>query len=399
MRLLVLTAFIGSFHLLLAQGLTVTRDKLGAEASELLHIIDSTGGHDLPPNIESVRLRAGQYAAARLSETPAEATSKTEDGNVRMQLPVRIVGTNAQGETLTLRPVVEVSGGGLRLLSGSGFSGQIHIGLEDEERPTQTRPLGRSIQMLVTGAADSITPSTVSLDHTNLPFQTVDIAARSPSNDVQVHIRSDFDPAGIELSVPVVRPVLSVRASPRTIQGFGLETAELVVAARGAPGDRLPSVTLSSEKSRPEPPVVAIDPATGSGTATVRSSGVGAATVTAEAEGLQSTTETITFVFPWAFAIAALVGGLVGGLYQFIRKKSDEAKRINASGLAWHLVLGACAGFLGSVAYSVGLNLLPVGLHPAATVGEALVFVTAGLCAAGSGTLVGKLPGSSTAEG
>ncbi len=64
--------------------------------------------------------------------------------------------------------------------------------------------------MLVTGAADSITPSTVSLDHTNLPFQTVDIAARSPSNDVQVHIRSDFDPAGIELSVPVVRPVLSV---------------------------------------------------------------------------------------------------------------------------------------------------------------------------------------------
>ncbi len=57
-----------------------------------------------------------------------------------MQLPVRIVGTNAQGETLTLRPVVEVSGGGLRLLSGSGFSGQIHIGLEDEERPTQTRP-------------------------------------------------------------------------------------------------------------------------------------------------------------------------------------------------------------------------------------------------------------------
>ncbi len=89
----------------------------------------------------------------------------------------------------------------------------------------------------------------------------------------------------------------------------------------------------------------------------------------------------------------------MGGLYQFIRKKSDEAKRINASGLAWHLVLGACAGFLGSVAYSVGLNLLPVGLHPAATVGEALVFVTAGLCAAGSGTLVGKLPGSSTAEG
>ncbi len=46
MRLLVLTAFIGSFHLLLAQGLTVTRDKLGAEASELLHIIDSTGGHE-----------------------------------------------------------------------------------------------------------------------------------------------------------------------------------------------------------------------------------------------------------------------------------------------------------------------------------------------------------------
>jgi len=398
-RFLSLAIAIGPSFGLFAQDSVISREELGALGSQALRIVGESGARSLPPNVESVRLRIGEYAAARVEEPPETARSTTPEGNMKVQLPVRIKGTNNEGESLSLRPVVEVAGGGLRLLSGSGFRGQLHLGLEDESRPAQSLPLGRSIQMLVTGAADSITPSAVSLDHTNLPFSTVEILARNPADDVQVRIRSDFDPEGIELTIPVVRPVLTIRASPRKIQGYGLETADLVVRAEGAPSEDVPTVVLFSESARPEPPTISLDPATGTATATIRSSGIGLATVTAEVEGLDEAAETIQFVFPWAFAIAALAGGLVGGLYVFLRKRTDETKRIRAGGMAWHLLLGSCAGFLGAVAYSVGLNLLPAGLHPAATVGEALVFVTAGLCAAASEGLVGKLPGASVAKG
>lgn len=398
-RFLSLAVVIGPSIGLFAQDSVISREKLGALNSQALRIVGDSGTRSLPPGIESVRLRAGEYAAARVEATPETATSRTPAGNTRVQLPIRIMGMNAAGESLSLRPVVEVAGGGLRLVSGSGFRGRLHLGLEDENRPTQSLSLGRSIQMLVTGAADSITPSEVSLDHTNLPFSIVEILARNPGDDVQVRIRPDFDPEGIELAVPVVRPVLTIRASPKRIQGYGLETADLVVRAEGAPSANVPTVILYSENARPEPATISLDPATGTATATVRSSGIGLATVTAEIEGLDKAAETLQFVFPWAFVIASLAGGLVGGLYVFLRRRTDGTKRVRAGGLAWHLLLGSCAGFLGSVAYSVGLNLLPGGLHPAATVGEALVFVTAGLCAAASEGLVGKLLGASVASG
>jgi len=368
----------------------VTREAIEAASTSQLKVLSRTGIRTVPSHVESVQMQRGEYAAAHLDEA---LTSTSVGDSVRWQFPIRIIGTNSEGESLSLRPVVEVGGGGLRMISGSGeFGGQIHVGLEDERQPAQSRPLGRMIQMLVTGEAESIAPSAVAINHTNLPFLPVEIKARNPSDVITVRVRPEFDPEGINLPVPVVRPKLTVRASPRTIQGYGLETADLVIRVQGGPPNSSNVVTLVSEQSKPQPSIVAIDTETGTANAVVRSIGIGSATVVAEGDGLLSAAEQIEFAFPWAFMISATAGGIVGGLVRFILLKARQVQKIHYVALLWHLVLGVGAGFLFAVAYAVGVNLFE-NVHPDAKVGEALVFFIAGIGAVRSGRLVGKLPG------
>ncbi len=364
----------------------ITREGIGAKPADDVRVLSRTGVRRVPAAVESLQLRRGEYAAAKLDE-PVKSTQIGDD--MKWQFPIRIVGSNAQGESLSVRPVALLGGGGLVLISSAGvYGGQIHVGLEDERQPTQSRPLGRGIQILLTGA-DSIEPSSVAIDHTNLPFQIVEIKARNPSDEITVRLRPDFDPEGIELPVPVVRPELSILASPSSIQGYGLETADLTVRVVGGAPDGS-EVVLVSANSKPEPAVVRIPGATGSASAVVRSIGLGRATIAAEGLGVSASGE-IEFAFPWAFVLSATAGGIIGGLIRFIQLKMKQAEKIRVVPLMWHLVFGVAAGFLVAVACAVGVNLFE-GIRPVATVGEALVLFSSGLGAAMSGPLVGKLP-------
>ena len=339
-----------------AQDVEVRRRELGADK---VQVLEQGGLRTLPADVTAVSLRRGEFAVARDGQVATPRVTATE---IRYQLPIRMIGADATGERVRLRPVVEVGGGGLRYRSPTdGFSARVLLGLEDEDEPARSRPLGRTVRLLVTAEADSTTPESISIDHSNLPFATVEIVALRPGDSVRLRVQPDFDPDGVELSIPVVRPELTLRVSPQRIQGFGLETADLTIRVEGAATAGSLAVTLSSDRSRPEPPVVELDPS-GAATALIRSNGVGTARVVAEGEPLKAADAAIEFAFPWAFAIAALAGGLVGGLIRFLKLKFKDKAKIELVPLIWHVLLGVLIGFVTTAAFSVGINLLSI--HP-----------------------------------
>jgi hypothetical protein len=104
----------------------------------------------------------------------------------------------------------------------------------------------------------------------------------------------------------------------------------------------------------------------------IRSSGIGVSTITARSLPLKNGETQITFDPPWAFAVAAILGGAIGVLAR--RAKPGVGKSRSVLG---NLIAGIALGLLGAVAYAVGVNL--TGYVPQAKVGEALVFFVAGI--------------------
>ena len=366
-----------------AQRVPVDRRVLGADT---VKVLGRAGVRTLPANENIVQLRPGEYLVARLGDS---ATLKATAATIQWGLPIRLVGADEAGQRVTLKPVVEVAAGGLRIRPGTPlFTGEIQLGIEDEERPTESHSLGRSIRMLISAEADSTVPNRVAINHTNLPFTSVRIVALQPGDSVRVRIRSDFDPEGIDILVPVVRPQLSLRVTPQSIQGLGLETAALTVRALGMSQPESVVVSLTSDRGRLEPTLVALS-SSGTGSALIRSSGIGTARIDGEADPMLPDTVSVEFVFPWAFGIAALLGGLIGGVIRYLTLKFQRVSKISWTGLTAHVALGTLAGFVIAVSYAVGINLLNV--YPSATTGEALVFVIAALGAVGSGGIVSRM--------
>lgn len=362
--------------------------------SSQLRMLDVNGVRQLATASPILQLRPGQYV---IDQTGTAASVDTAGNRVRYSLPIRLVGADATGRRVSLRPVVEIEMGGLRVQPAQNFSGSIRIGVEDETQgPPQ--PLGMAFQMLVTANADSVSPASVSVDHTNLPFDSVRIVALGPGDSVRVRVRPTFDQA-VELDIPVVWPIVTLDASPRRIQGFGLETAVLTLQANGLPPSMSVAVALNADRSRTEPSSVQLGAANVS-TVVIRSNGIGIDSVAASGALLRSTPIAVEYVFPWAFLFASLLGGVVGGLIRYIVLKSKKTENIALIPLLVHVLLGVLTGLLTTVAYAVGINLL--GVQPSATIGEALVFVISAFGAIASSRIVSLIvasPGGAPAAG
>ena len=310
---------------------------------------------------------------------------RAPDGGSAWELPIRIATvTDAGGVATTLRPVVEVEGGGLRYRAREQlFAGSIRVGVVDERNPQETRDLEEPIQILMIAEADSIVPASLVIDHTNLPFETVRILATDPGDSVLVRIRPDFDPGGTEIAVPVVRPPLILRVSPRAIQGYGLETAVVMVLV-SRPDTVI--VALTSDRGSLDPGHVAVARRS-PGEAKLRSSGRGVATVSAESPPLLGAVEVqVAYVFPWAFLMAALLGGLVGGFLRDTSAAVSHRRRPSLLPFLGNTLTGTLTGILAAAAWAVGINL--VNVSSKASTGEAVVAVIAALGAAAGPQIV-----------
>jgi len=356
-----------------AQQPRLVRVPAALKASPGARVLRSSGTTHLPAG-DVVTLKPGEFLAARSPELPVGRRSGDTVPD-RFVLPVRLLGVDAAGDVLDAQPTVTIEGGGLVFTAAqSAFTGSIFVGLE-EPAAAPARALGRRVLLLVTASDGTADPPQVALDHTSLPYKRVRLTASSPTGDtVVLHIRTTFDPDPVNVPVPVLRSVLSLSVTPHRINGFGLEAA--TVGVRAEPILPRASVLLTAATGSIAPAVVQLD-SSGIATAALRSAGTGLDTVEAKGQSLRSASATVDYVFPWAFLIAAIAGGLVGGLTRelLLVAGAKEGVRFGRFVLGWGAFI--LIGIVVVAAWAVGIDLL--GIRLAAAYGEGLVAVIAAL--------------------
>lgn len=324
-----------------------------------------------------VTINRGEMLFERVDQQPVAI--KEAGGVSRNELPFHIYGVKPDGKDLNLVVVVDVDGGGMRPTpNAGGFVGTLRFGIIDKQSPNSQETLPTPVNFQVTADVDRVTPGAVSLKHTNLPFAPLTLFAASPGDRVAVQIRPSFSitkPVKVDLSV--IRPELSIQISPRDIQGWGLEEAEITIEAPGMEQPENTEVRLSTTKGALDRSIVRLDKG-GVGTAKIRSIGLGLAKVTAGSSRLKGADGKIQFTLPWAFGIATLLGAAIGVVAKKFGSKS-KGKRLTMTGL----ISGVALGILGAVAFAVGVNL--TGYVPEAKVGEAVTFFVAGIVAYAGG--------------
>lgn len=245
------------------------------------------------------------------------------------------------------------------------FRARILVGLVEVGRPGAARPLATAVGIRVLSAdVDAVEPEVVRLERTNELLADVSVRARSPLDSVRMEFRpAALQDGGVEGWVPV-RPGLAVELSPRRIQGFGLEAADIRVTLLGRSPTRPVAVSLASAYGAVDAAEVEIG-ASGTARARVRSRSLGWDTITALGVGLDATPVPVRYVFPWLFLGATILGGGAGATLRVVQGPGGEGDAKAARVGAAALLGGALLGIVVAVAtFVLGLDL--VGVDPTA---------------------------------
>jgi len=265
--------------------------------------------------------------------------------------------------------VVVAVDNGLMLRGNDGvYSGDVFVGVMNRQNRAASDPLGAPVHVLVAGQVDTIDPAAgVEITHTNQPFQRVALRARPTGNQVLVTARASFASDNTEVPIRVVRPRLRLTVTPAGIQGFGLETADVVVQAEGHPNPAGLTVTVVPTAGRVEPDPVTTLNEQGVATARLRANGLGSASVTATGADFEdSESRPIEYGFPWLFIGGVLLGGVAGGILKR-RGPSSVWSRV--------LVRSVLRGLAVAALYVAGVNVF--GWTLTARTGAVVVFLFA----------------------
>lgn len=250
------------------------------------------------------------------------------------------------------------------------FEGRIQVGFVELGSSTE-HPLDGNFAFQIQGPVTS-DPAVARVTRTAPPFEVIRVSSDDPGPEIRLTVRSTVNPEGAPLTMKVVRPEVEVRVSPPSIQGLGLETADIVVNSKAPQVTRGLRIQLASDGGRVEPLTVVLDDS-GIATARIRSSSVGRATIRAEGPVIASGAQAnVAFQTPWRFISSALLGGLAGGV---MRKGAQW--RTGPRRLALELLVAVLTGAVVFGLFALGVNLLGVNLPSQG--GEVLVFVVSAL--------------------
>jgi hypothetical protein len=332
--------------------------------------VTARGTDTVAASAANVTLRPGEVIAARTGDRAVRRDSV-------YALPFQYLGLDREhNAAMTYRPVYLYEGGLRYRPDRDLFQGSFEIALEDSSNPGVERELSRAVRIRFGGDADSIDPSSVELRRTNSQFERVSVVARTVRDSVRVNIVPTFDLRGVSLWLPV-QSALAFEPPPERIQGLGVETATLVLSVRGRPPAEPITVTLSADRGSLDTNQVTLG-AGGATVARLRSAGRGPAKIRAFAPGFQSAETRIDFGWPIVFLLAAVSGGLLGGLATTTTRRQPGRKR---RPLGTALLHGVLIGVVAAVVYfGIGLNLLQFDVK-VAHFNEIAVFAFAALAA------------------
>lgn len=333
-------------------------------------------GQNINLAVQPFILRAGEVLVTKSAAAAVRqpGTTAVNPNAVRWVLPYEFRFVSHEATVRTAHLAVEVAGGGLRMAQTAGeFTGQIFVALEDQQDRTLTYSLPVPAQVLVTAPVDKVDPANFAIDTTD-KWTSVGLSAINPPAEFKAKVRASTDPDGVEIDLRVVRPTLTVAITPDHIQGLGLELAAVNIVAPGLPNPKGRTITLTSTKGSLTNTQVQLSDQ-GTAQTRIRSIAIGSTRIEATSPPLaEGISHEITFVWPWPFALAAILGGAIGA---FVRRRQAKRNEGRGQGLLGDVLTGGLAGLVVAVLYAIGVNLLPV--TPTATAGEALVFGLAAL--------------------
>ncbi len=358
-------------------------DLSGAAASPTVDsAVDDTGPRI---TIGTPALKAGQVRIKPLSRDLDAATRKlvlqriAEDPDQTLrEKPVVVFNGAAEmlsaGEQkLTLRALA-LSDKPLRYNARRRlYEGTLSVGVVELDPSGKALELSTPVVFEVLGVVAR--PKRVSATTTAPPFDSVAIEVENPGNTFSARVWSILDPTNeVILEMPVEKPLLRVSPSPERIQGWGLQKAKILVQATNLSGGGELSVQVSSTLGQLDSNNVLIDD-DAMAVVSLRSASTGTATVTVSGAPFDSASTQVQFVFPLPYILAALVGGVAGGLLRL------GGGRRTGRRIALDLLIAVVCGAIVFGLFVLGVNV--TGFALPAQAGEVLVFVVTALGAFG----------------
>jgi hypothetical protein len=279
-----------------------------------------------------------------------------------------------------VREVLEFDG------TAHAFVGEVLIGLVDKNGVTSTIALPEVLTLQLVTSLGAAVPNSVKISHAGPPFASVALKVADDVPDMRLKILWGLETDDhIERVFPLRKPKVEVSVNPSRIAGFGLAVADITVHAPGAAARNVKTAIVSHDRGRLEGTQQVVLDDQGMGIAHLRSVGVGTAKVRVTVPTYEPGEHDVSFHWPIAFLVAAILGGLVGGVVRYVK---GGRRRVNQA-----LLRSALIGLVVAVGSAVGVNLL--GIELTTGIGEGFVFVVAVL-----GALRGiKISGTEPATG
>ncbi|MDP9178286.1 MAG: hypothetical protein M3O61_11455 [Gemmatimonadota bacterium] len=327
--------------------------------SAAIRVIRPSGVTNLPTATDSVRIVPGDLIFRKMSDTAHRIVATASTGTLPAAsptdavyaMPYSLLTVDLAGVERTLVPRFIVKGGALTYDPQlRKYRGTAIVGLEDTVRPGRV-PLAQPFELqLTTTTGGTISPDSLAIDHTSLQYRSTQIESTDSTN---VRIRTTADPTGFVIGVPVRDMRLNLIPSPRSIEGFGLATTDIMLTLPRdmARGDSA-TVDLSGSTTQVRPKSVLVR-GFGSSSVRLRSGLPGQDTIRAYIDGAFVGETVVTFKRPWTFLGATLIGILLGGFARFVSAK----RRKRARALYWDIVRGSPFGVIAAAASAIGLDL------------------------------------------
>jgi hypothetical protein len=355
------------------------RKSMPHPASAIVVKAPDGGVREIRPEATSIALKPGEYAVAKTAERVTEVKAPAGSGT-GYQLPVTLTTVGTTGTPIVLGVIVRTGNGLMPRTDASKFDGRIYVGLINTLDPVTTIKLPAPVQVILAGPVESITPDQYNFDETNT-FKPVDVIARNPTDPVQLRVSTGVAISETVVPLAVFNASVTVIAGAPSLAGFGFETVDLTVQAKGLPKLEGMPVTLFLQGGGGSftPENLALD-ATGRANAKLRSSGVSPNVVVAATLGSGATAQAtpIQYVWPVAWLAFAVGGGIIGGV----------VKQLTGERRAWlaTIVVSVLLGFLAAGLYTVGVSTVPS--IPAGVGGQLVVALIAALTSIGGVSLL-----------
>jgi len=309
---------------------------------------------------------------------------KLPDKDVKVIPELHVEAATGNGGTLTYRILFTMKQPLSYDASSNSFKGKIGFLLMSDS--DNTVPVKEPVKIEVrSDKTKSIVPDKVAIDHLSIESTDVDLVADNVADSISVSVSTVSHPEGY-VTFLQVEPALEISTNRKELQGFGIEETDIDVKLKGSTSADSVKVVFSAEKGTITPGSINVkfrDPAI----VTLRSQGLGNSKITASASSLNSSSLVFMFNFPWAFLLASLIGGLLGGFVKFL--SSDKKKKF----LQKIVIGGVLTGLIVAAAY-YGLGISVIGIKISAFVNEIAVFALSAL-----GAIVGiRLPKPAVSE-